>query len=116
MNRRIIAVLVPIILEAIALFIAGTSGAPEVAASGGSAGGAAFAAAGNVVIALVVGLLAGIANAVCSISSGANPLTAVVCMLLSLFALFSFSFMHDNLAMPALAVVFFAIPLRKAFV
>lgn len=114
MSKRLVGTLIPIVLEIVALVIAGTSGAQDAAMSGD--GGASFAALGSVALALVFGCAAGIFAIVDSIYNGGGLVSAIVCVLLSLFALFAFSFTPSNVAMALIAVVFFAIPMRKAFI
>lgn len=114
MNKRIISVAIPIILEIIALFIAGQTGPQEAVLAGDSS--ASFAALGNVLMAVVLGIFAGIFAIVSNVQNGGNILGAFLCIFLSLAFLLFFGFTPTNISLAVLSIIFFAIPMRKAFI
>ena len=114
MNKRIVSVAIPIILEIIAFFVAAQV-APQAAAVSGDSS-ASFAAIGNVLMAVGLGFVAGIFAIVSSVHNGGNPLGAFLCILFSLICLLFFSLSQANMSFAIISIIFFAIQLRTAFI
>lgn len=114
MNKRIVVVAIPIVLEIIALLVAAQVGPQAAVVSGDSS--ASFAVIGNVLMAVGLGFFAGIFAIVSSVQNGGNPLGAFLCILFSLICLLFFSLSQANMALAIISIIFFAIPMRKVFI